>query len=79
MSRAAVLVATGVVLVTSSALNRRSLRRVTEVPPMARRLGQRGSVDDWRAGNERAATVMIWAGAAMVVVGIVVGIVAGLR
>jgi len=79
MSRAALLVAGGVWLVISTTLVRRSLRRVTQVPPMARRLGERGSVDEWRAGNERAAAVMTWSGAAMVVIGIVVGIVAGVR
>jgi hypothetical protein len=79
MSRAAVLLACGVVLVTASALGRRSVRRAKEVPPTARLLGQRGSVEDWRAGNDRAATAMTWAGMVMLVVGIVVGLVAAFR
>ncbi len=33
-------------------------------------LGQRGSVEDWKAGNDRATTVMTWIGAVMVVLGI---------
>ena len=70
MGRAVVLLVTGCFLLAASGLSRRSTSRATDVPRTARALGQRGSVEDWKAGNDRATTVMTWIGAVMVVLGI---------
>jgi hypothetical protein len=70
MGRALVVLASGCVQLVASRLSRRSTSRATDVPRTARMLGQRGSVEDWKAGNDRATTVMTWIGAVMVVLGI---------
>jgi hypothetical protein len=74
MGRALAAFLTGCFMTLVALCGRRDVARARGVPRSARMMGDRGTLDDWKTENLRAATAMLWMGAVMVAAGVALAI-----